>query len=102
MGSRGSGLDGDGGLADGFEASEAVGDLGAEMGFGGFGGVGWGQGDGDDVFLGDAGDSGAGGFVVGLDGDGVDQAKVDYVAGNFGVVAVAQGGEDVGFFEHQC
>ena len=82
-------------MADGFETSEAVGDLGDELGFGGFGGVGWGQGDGDDVLLGDAGNSGAGGFVVRLDGDGVDQAEVDYVAGDFGVVAVAQRGEDV-------
>lgn len=88
-------MDGDVGLADGFEACEAVSDLGDELGFGGFGGIGWGEGDGDDVFLGDAGDSVAGGFEVRLDGDGVDQAEVDYVAGDFGVVAVAQGGEDV-------
>ena len=101
-GPGGRGLDGDVGLTDGFEASEAVGDLSDELGFGGFSGVGWGQGDGDDVLLGDAGDSGAGGFVVGLDGDGLDQTEVDYVAADFGVVAVAQGGEDVGLFEHQC
>ncbi len=94
-GPRGRGLDGDVGLADGFEACETIRDLGSELGFGGFGGVRWGQGDGDDVFLGDAGDSCAGGFVVGLDGDGVDEAEVDYVAGDFGVVAVAQGCEDV-------
>ncbi len=37
---------------------------------------------------------------VGGDFDGADQAQVDYVAGEDGVVAVAQGGEDVGFCEH--
>jgi hypothetical protein len=96
------GLDSDVGLADGFEACQAVRYLGGELGFGGFGGVGWRQGDRDDVLLGGAGDSGAGGFVVGLDGDGVDEAEVDYVAGDFGVVAVAQGCEDLGLCEHQC
>jgi len=38
------GEDRDGGLADGLEAGEAVGDLGAELGLGGFGGVGEGEG----------------------------------------------------------
>ena len=52
------------------------------------------------MFLGDSGDSGAGGFGVGLDGEGADEAEVDDVAGEFGVVAVAEGGEDVGFGEH--
>jgi hypothetical protein len=41
------------------------------------------------MFLGDAGDVGAGGFGVGGEGDGADEAEVDYVAGEFGVVAVA-------------
>ena len=99
-GPGGSGLDGNAGLADGFEAGEAVGDLGAEMGFGVFSGIGRGEGDGDDVFLGDAPDSGAGGLDVRLDGDGVDEAEVDYVAGDFGVVAVAQGLDDLGLGEH--
>ena len=48
----------DGGLADGFEAGEAVDDLGAELGFGGFVGLGGGEGDLDAVLLGDAGDAG--------------------------------------------
>ena len=96
----GRGEDGDGGLADGFEAGEAVGDLGAELGFGVFGGVGEGEGEGDAVFLGDSGDVGAGGFGVRLDGEGADEAEVDDVAGEFGVVAVAEGLEDVGFGEH--
>ena len=64
-----------------------------------------GEGDGDAVARRDAGDSGAGGVGVGRDGDGVDQAEVDDVEGDVGVVAVAQGGEDVGFGEsgrHGC
>ena len=73
-----------------------------ELGFGGFGGVGGDEGDCDEVFLGDSGDSGAGGFGVRLDGDGLDEAEVDDVAGDLGVVAVAEGLEDVGFGEHQC
>src|SRR6266702_5723356 len=89
--------DSDGGLADGFEACEAVVDLGGELGFGCFRGVGGGEGDFDEVFLGDSGDSGAGGFGVWLEVDGVDEAEVDDVAGDFGVVAVAEGEEDVGF-----
>ena len=96
----GSGEDGDGGVADGFEAGEAVGDLGAELGLGVFGGVGEGEGEGDAVFLGDSGDVGAGGFEVRLDGEGADEAEVDDVAGEFGVVAVAEGLEDVGLGEH--
>ena len=91
----GCGLDGDVGLADGFEAGEAVGDLGCELGFGGFGGVGGCEGDGEDVLLGDTGDSYAGCFVIAGDGDGEDEAEVDYVAGDFGVVAVSQGGQDL-------
>ena len=38
----------------------------------------------------------AGGFGVGGDGDGADEAEVDDVAGEDGVVTVAEGGEDVG------
>src|ERR1700678_4356535 len=86
--------------ADGLEAGEAVDDLGFELGGGGFVGLGWGQGDFDCVFLGNSGDVGARSFGVELDGDGADEAEVDDVAGEDGVVAVAQGGEDVGFGEH--
>ena len=50
--------------------------------------------------LGDAGDACAGGFGVGREGDAADEAEVDYVAGEGGVVAVAEGGADVGFGEH--
>ena len=52
------------------------------------------------MFLGDAGDVGAGGVGVGGEGDGADEAEVDDVAGEFGVVAVAECGEDVGLVEH--
>ena len=52
------------------------------------------------MFLGDAGDVCAGGFEVGGDGDGADEAEVDDVAGEDGVVAVAEGEEDVGLGEH--
>lgn len=86
-----SGEDGDGGLADGLETGEAVLELGGELGGGFFGGAGEGEVDMDAVLLGDSGDSCAGGFGVGLDGDGADEAQVDYVAGDCWVVAVAQG-----------
>ena len=92
--------EGDGGLADGLEAGEAVDDLGAELGFGGVCGVGEGEGDLDAVLLGDAGDVCAGGVGVGGDGDGAEEAEVEYVAGDGGIVAVAEGAEDVGFSEH--
>ncbi len=64
----------DGGVAYGFEAGEAVCDLGAEVGFGCFVCLRWGEFDVDAVFLGDAGDVGAGGFEVGGDRDGADEA----------------------------
>ena len=48
----------------------------------------------------DAGDLGAGGFEVGGDYDGADEAEVDDVAGEDGVVAVAECEEDVGLGEH--
>ena len=83
-----------------FEAGEAVGDLGSELGFGGFVGLVGVRCDFDAVFLGDAGDVGAGGVGVGGDGDGADEAEVDDVAGEDGVVAVAEGEEDVGLGEH--
>src|ERR1035437_903756 len=48
---------------------------------------------------GDAGDSCAGSIGVRFDSNVVDEAEVDDVAGNFGVVTVAQSREDVGFSE---
>ena len=90
----------DGGVAHGFEASEAVCDLGAELGVGIFVGLGGGEFDLDVVFLRDAGDVGAGGFEVGGDRDGVNEAEIDDVAGEDGVVAVAEREEDVGLGEH--
>jgi hypothetical protein len=89
-----------GGLGDGLDAGEAVDDLGAEVGLGGFGGVGGNEVDLDDVFLWDAWDAGAGCFVVGSDGDALDKAEVDDVEGELRVVAVAESGADVGFGEH--
>ena len=68
----GSREDADGGLADGLEAGEAVGDLGAELGLGVFGGVGEGEGEVDAVFAGDSGDVSAGGFEVWGDVNGAD------------------------------
>ena len=90
----------DGGVADGFEAGQAVGDLGTEVGFGGFVFLCRGEFDADFVFLGDAGDVGAGGFEVGGDGDGANEAEIYDVAGEDGVVAVAECEEDVGLGEH--
>jgi len=51
------------------------------------------------VFLRDARDAGAGGFAVGGDGDALDEAEIDDVKGELGVVAVAECGADVGFGE---
>jgi hypothetical protein len=90
----------DGGVTDGLEACQAVGDLGAEVGFGGLVFLCGGELDFDAVFLGDAGDVGAGGFEVGDYGDGADEAEVDDVAGEDGVVAIAECEEDVGLGEH--
>ena len=92
--------DGDGGVAYGFEASEAVCNLGAELGFGGFVCLCWGELDFDAMFLRDAGDVGAGGFEVGSDRDGADEAEVDDVAGEDGIIAVAEREEDGGLGEH--
>jgi hypothetical protein len=90
----------DGGVAYSFEAGEAICDLGAEMGFGGFVFLSGREFDCDDVFLGDPRDMGAGGFEVGGDRDGADEAEVDDVAGEDRVVAVAERDEDVGLGEH--
>jgi hypothetical protein len=92
----------DDGVTYGFEAGEAVDDLGAELGLGGLVGLGGREFDVDFVFLGDAGDVCAGGFGVGSDFDGADEAEVDDVAGENGVVTVAEGEEDVGLGEHLC
>ena len=92
--------EGDGCVADGFEAGEAVGDLGGELGVGGFAGLRWSEFDCDAMFLGDAGDVCTGGIRIGSDGDGVDKAEVDDVAGQDGVVAVTQGEKYVGLGEH--
>ena len=40
------------------------------------------------MFLGDARDIGAGGFEIGNDGEAADEAKVNNVAGEGGIVAV--------------
>jgi hypothetical protein len=90
------------GLGDGFETGEAVRYLGAEVSFGGFGGVGGDEVDVNAVFLRDAGDAGAGSVGVGCDGDALDEAEIDDVEGELGVIAVAEGGADVVFGEHQC
>lgn len=48
----------------------------------------------------DARNVGAGGFEVRGDGNGVDEAEVDDVAGDRGIVAVPERCEDVGLGEH--
>lgn len=89
---------GDFGAADGLERGEAIFDLGGELGcdVGVVGVLVFGEGERDvDAVAGwDSGDAGAGGVGVGCDGDGVDEAEVDDVARDFGVVAVAQGFAD--------
>jgi hypothetical protein len=70
------------------------------MSLGGFVFLCGGEFDVDAVFLRDARDMGAGGFEVGRDHDGADEAEVDDVAGEDGIVAVAECEEDVGLGEH--
>jgi hypothetical protein len=70
----------DGGLAYGFEAGESVLNLGLEVSGGGFVCLRGSELDFDAMFLGDSGDVGAGGFEVGGDCDGADEAEVDDVA----------------------
>lgn len=94
--------EGDVGVADDLEASEAVGDLSCELGFGGLFGGGEGEGESDAVFAGDAGDVGAGGFEVGGDGEGAEETEIHDVAGNGGVEAVAEGGENFCFRGLRC
>ena len=89
-------------MAYGFEAGEAVFDLGVQLRVGGLVFAGGGQGDLDFMALGDAGDSGAGSFRIRGDGDGADEAEVDDVAWEDRVIAVAEDCEDVGLGEHLC
>ena len=90
------------GVADGFDTSEPVGNLGAELRLCRFGWTGENQVDVDAVLLRDAGNTCAGSVFVLGEGDGADEAKIDDVAGEFGIVAVAESGEDLGLGEHQC
>jgi hypothetical protein len=92
--------DGHVGSAYGFETCEAVDDLGLELSVGDFVVLGGSDFDLYFVFLGDARDICAGGFEVGGDGERVDEAEVNYVAGEGWIVTVAEGGEDIGFGEH--
>ena len=85
------GEEGDGRLAYLLKACEAIGDLGFELRFGGFCGVGQDEVDLDAMFFEHAGDAGSGGFEVRRDGDVSDEAEIDDVAGEFRVVAVVKG-----------
>src|SRR6266702_1811328 len=86
-------------VADGFEGGEAALDLGDNLLFGGIVGLGEGECDVDAVARRDAGNSGARRVGIGRDRDGVDEAEIDDAACDLGVIAVAQGGQDVGFGE---
>jgi hypothetical protein len=92
----------DDGLADSFETGETIFDLGFELGVGGFVGLGWGEFDFDAVLLRDTGDVCAGCLAVTRDFYGADEAEIDDVAGEDGIVAVAESEEDVSFGEHLC
>ncbi len=72
----------------------------AELGVGGFVVSCWGEGDGGAEFWGTPGMVAPGASGSGVEGDGFDEAEVDYVAGEGGVVAVAEGCAD-GLF-HCC
>ena len=97
----GRGDEDDGGLTCFFESGEAILDLGGDLHGRFVGGTGQGEFYIDAVLLRDSGDSCAGSFGVRLDRDGADEAEVDYVAGEHGIVAVAQGGEDVRLGKHR-
>ena len=88
------------GVTYGFDAGETIGDLGAKLGISGIVIIGWSEGDLDVMFFGDAGNVGAGRLEIGRDDDGSDEAEIDDVAGERGIVAIAEGGEDVGFGQH--
>ena len=87
------------GVADGLEGGEAVLNLRDERRVFWRDDLGKDEGDMDAVAGRDSGDTGAGGVGVGRDGDGVNEAEVDDIERDFGVVAVAQCGEDGGFGE---
>jgi len=80
---------------DGFEAEEAVFDLGGELGVGGFVGGGGGEAEGGEVAGRNAGDVGPGSVEVAGEVGGADEAEIDDVAVQAGVVAVAESLEEV-------
>ena len=81
---------------DRFQAEESVFDLGGELGVGGFVGGGGGEAEGGEVAGRDAGDGGSRGFKVAGEVSGADEAEIDDVAVQAGVVAVAESMEEVG------
>ncbi len=88
------------GVADGFEAGEAIADLGGELGDGVVGRVGRADDEVDVELRRNAGDAGSGRFLIRRNTQAADEAEIDDVAGQRGIVAVAQSGEDVGVGEH--
>ena len=88
--------EGDVDAGDGFEAEEAVFDLGGELGVGGFVGGGGGEAEGGEVAGRDAGDGRTGGVEVAGEVGGADEAEIDDVAVQAGGVAVAESMEEVG------
>lgn len=95
-----SGQDADGALAYCLETGETISDLSGDVGCGILGWVGEDEFDRDAGALGHTGDAGAGCIGVGRDGDGEDEAEVDDVARQIGIVAVAEGVSKLGFGEH--
>jgi len=92
--------DAGGGVADGVQAGEAVANLGEELLLGVvFGAGGEDEVDDDAMPLRDAGDADTGGVQVRGDGDALDEAQLDDIAGDGGIVAVAEGFADGGFGE---
>ncbi len=96
------------GAADGFEGGEAVLNLGDERSVLRIRNILRARGRDDlgedksyaDAMAGwDSGNACAGGAGIGRDGDGVDEAEVDDVEGDTGVIAVAEGCADAGFGE---
>jgi hypothetical protein len=81
---------------DGWEAQEAVFDLGGESGVGGLVGGGELEGDAGEVAGGEVGDGGAEGVGIEGEGGGADEVGVDDVALGAGGVAVAEESEEVG------
>lgn len=91
--------EGDFGPADGFECGKAVLYLRDEWSVFGVDDGGESERDEDTVALWDTWDTGAGRVGIGRYRDGVDKAEIHDVERDLGVVAVPQGGEDVGFGE---